>query len=293
MNIDDLMKVPEFGFPPTRVVSLVPSMTESLFDLGFGDRIVGVTDYCIHPAEMLTNIKRVGGVKDPIVEDILILNPDLVIASKEDNAPEPIEKLVESGVKVWVTFPLTVDDTLNLLMQILGIFQSDAIALGVKTLQMSVDWVKSSAYDISKVPYFCPIWYGTEGDMHWWMTFNQFTYSHDLLSLMGGRNVFAERNRVYPLAADLGLCDPEDNATGDTRFPRVTSTEIQNQSPELILLPDEPFSFATDHKEIMLSELSNTPAVKNGRIVFVDGSLITWPGTRLSKALQELPIFFV
>ncbi|MFU8771696.1 MAG: helical backbone metal receptor, partial [Anaerolineales bacterium] len=79
--------------PPKRVVSLVPSMTESLFDLGFGDAVVGITDFCVHPAEHLAGIRRIGGPKKPRLDEIIGLNPDLVLANQEENTPNTVKAL--------------------------------------------------------------------------------------------------------------------------------------------------------------------------------------------------------
>ena len=121
------------------------------------------------------------------------------------------------------------------------------------------------------------------------MTFNQFTYAHDVLSLVGGENVFAGRQRLYPLEADLGLLQPSGEDKGDTRYPRVIAEEIIRAKPDVILLPNDPFTFDQGHKQNILRQLGDTPAVKNSRIYFMDGSLVTWHGTRLGKALQALP----
>ena len=101
-------KALHFHHPPKRVVSLVPSMTESLFDLGLGDVVVGITDYCIYPAELLKNLPRVGGTKDVSEDEILDLKPDFVIANQEENSRQLVEKLEAAGIRVWVTFPKSV-----------------------------------------------------------------------------------------------------------------------------------------------------------------------------------------
>ena len=91
-----------------RIVSLVPSLTEALFALGLGDRVVGVTDWCVYPASELARLPRVGGTKTPDLVAILELEPDLVIANQEENRRTHVEKLRAAGVRVWVTYPRTV-----------------------------------------------------------------------------------------------------------------------------------------------------------------------------------------
>src|SRR5687768_4543344 len=111
-------------YPPETVVSLVPSVTESLFELGMGRRVTGVTDYCTRPAGAVHYLTRVGGTKTPDVGRIIELKPDLVIANHEENRRKDVEALVESGLQVWVTYPRTVAETFNLLWQIMSVLEA-------------------------------------------------------------------------------------------------------------------------------------------------------------------------
>lgn len=281
-----------FDHPPRRVVSLVPSLTESLFELGLGE-VVGVTNYCLYPEEALAGIPRLGGTKNPDVEAILALKPDIVLANQEENSPGPIEMLRAAGIPVWLSFPHTVQQALDDLWYLAGLFHSAAAASRLKSLAMAVDWARSAAAALPGVRYFCPIWQhsGEDGD-EWWMVFNQDTYSHDLLSLCGGENVFAHRQRRYPLAADLGEADAEPSGGRDVRYPRVSAAEIEQANPELIILPSEPYGFGVQDAARMMDLWPDIQAIRQGRVVLVDGSLITWHGTRLGKALQVLPAMF-
>ncbi|MBW1844728.1 MAG: ABC transporter substrate-binding protein, partial [Deltaproteobacteria bacterium] len=101
-----------------RIVSLVPSVTESLFCLGLGDRVVGITDWCVHPSHQLSGLPRVGGTKNPLVRQILELEPDLVIANREENRKRTVLALRAAGVDVWVTYPQTVQDGVTLLREL-------------------------------------------------------------------------------------------------------------------------------------------------------------------------------
>ncbi|MGW8182244.1 MAG: ABC transporter substrate-binding protein [bacterium] len=286
-------KLLEISEPPSRVVSLVPSFTESLFDLGLGHHVVGITDYCTYPDHALTGLPRVGGPKNPRTDEIVSLEPDLVLANMEENTRQAIEELEAAGLKVWVTFPKTVRQSLDLLWIITGIYSSVDAAVKLETLEFTLEWVLSAAREKKTVRYFCPIWSESIGDAQsWWMTFNRDTYCNDVLGLMGGENIFSARERRYPLAADLGSLEPELAGDRDIRYPRVSRTEIIAGNPEIILLPSEPFPFAESHREQILSELGETDAVQSGRVYLVDGSLITWHGTRLARALQELPDLF-
>lgn len=276
----------EFTDPPKRVISLVPSMTESLFDLGLGDSLVGVTDYCIHPADRLGQLPRVGGSICPRINDLLALQPDFVIVNQEENTPETVTALESAGVKVWVTFPKTVRGMLDTLWILAGIYRSEEAAARLQTLEIGVEWARAASENQSRFRYFCPIWQDQTKNTRWWMTFNQDTYASDLLSLFGGENVFANRRRRYPLGSDLGVEKEEPAGDRDTRYPRVTIEEIRASAPDVILLPDEPFVFGEEHRQQFLAELGNIPAGKMGRIFCFDGTWIAWYGTRIAKAID-------
>ncbi len=282
-----------FKHPPKRVVSLVPSITESLFELGLGETVIGITDYCIYPSIGLEGIQRIGGPKNPRQQDIVALRPDLVIANWEENTRQSVEALEAAGVPVWVTFPKTVQGSMDVLWALVGLFRNQAAARRLETLETTLNWVRASVSEQKRANYFCPIWYEqSQAGAQWWMTFNRDTYCHDLLSTLGGENVFADRERRYPLPADLGLQDPADPKGRDTRYPRVIPNEIISAAPEVILLPNEPFAFNESHLASLEFLLKETPAVKNRRTYLVDGSLITWHGTRLGQALRDLPQYF-
>ncbi len=279
-----------FTHPPRRVVSLVPSMTESMFDLGFGESIVGVTDYCTRPAAALANLPRLGGPKNPRIQDIIALQPDLVLANWEENTRTAVEELERAGVRVWVTFPKTVRHALDVLWTLVGLYSSREAAIRLEVLELTLEWAQTAAAERQKVRYFCPIWTETTSTgQRWWMTFNQDTYAHDLLSILGGENIFGGRIRRYPLEADLGLKEAQDAGERDTRYPRLGLAELRAADPELILLPDEPYPFQQETAEEIQRLLPDCPAVQRGRVCLVDGSLLTWHGTRLSHALRELP----
>lgn len=278
---------------PGRVVCLVPSLTESMFDLQLGKHVVGITDYCIHPAKSLSGIRRVGGTKNSRVEDILSLHPDLVIANQEENSQEVIERLRTTGVQVWLTFPKTVREALEDLWKLAEIFSSEIEIEQLRQLEKVLElaeWAIANQED--RIRYFCPIWQQIhDKEKPWWMVFNDHTYSGDLLRLLGGENIFATRERKYPLSADLNEQEPESPRGRDTRYPRVSMEEINALDPELILLPDEPYPFGVGDKERIFSWFSNTSAGRRNAIQIVDGTLITWHGTRLARALTELNRF--
>jgi ABC-type Fe3+-hydroxamate transport system substrate-binding protein len=270
--------------PPKSIVSLVPSMTETLFDLDLGHLVVGRTDYCTRPAEKVARIPALGGTKNPRVEEIIALKPDLVIANREENRRQDVEALEAAGIAVWVTFPQTMQDVFNLMWNIMYLCDVTTMVERVRLIEWTYDWVNNIAEDkevTDPVRVFCPIWLDPL------MTANANTYLHDVIRVCGGTNVFAERERLYPLAADLGQRDPIDSEGRDTRYPRITWEEVAQAQPDVILLPSEPFEFKEEH--IPLFAKLDTPASRNQRIHLVDGALLTWHGTRLAFALNELP----
>ncbi len=279
--------------PPKRVVSLVPSISESIIDLGIGDRLVGITDYCPHPARESGLAVAVGGTRSPDIEAILDLKPELVLANKEENSLEIVEELERLGIPVWVTFPKNVDDAIKILWAIARIFQIENEAAPKLThLERMLDWTRRASFMSPSMKVFCPIWQEeNEQAGLWWMTINQETYVDSVLSISGGVNIFKMRERRYPLEADLGLAEAEKTGERDTRYPRVTVEEVKALSPDVILLPSEPYSFGEEEREQVVNCLEGTPAVQEGKIFLLDGRLLTWHGTHLAHALTEVPTY--
>lgn len=253
---------PDLQSPPQRVVSLVPSITESLVELDLGDRLVGITDYCAHPADALAHLPRLGGTKSPRIEDIIALKPDLVFMNREENRKEDALQLRQAGIQVWASHPRTVQEAINLLWAIMRVFDHPVMVERVRWIERQMDWTAAAAKSKPPVRVFVPIWYDP------WMTISQHTYMHDLLRICGGINVFA----------DLG---------DETRpYPEITTRQIEERQPVVVLLPDEPFKFQPSHADL-LSQL-DMPAAKTGHIHMVEGSLLTWSGTRMARAFSEL-----
>lgn len=245
---------------PARIVSLVPSLTESLFVLGLGDRVVGVTEWCVHPADAVAPLPKVGGTKNPDLEAILSLRPDLVIANHEENTRGDVERLRSRGVAVWVTYPRTVEDGVALLRE-LAVRGECAAALRdiVVPIEARVASARA-ALPARPTRVFCPIWKDP------WMAVGTDTFIHDLLVLCGGENVFADRE--------------------ERRYPIVREDEIVAAAPECVLLPDEPYAFGpADAAEIGGWEI---PAARDGRIHLIDGTLVSWYGPRIGPAVDAL-----
>lgn len=270
---------------PRTVVSLVPSITESLFDMNIGNRLIGRTDYCIYPQGKVESVPTIGGTKNPDIDRIIAMNPELVFANAEENRKEDVEALRSAGIPVWVSMPTKVADVFTLLWNIMYLFDETSMVARIRLIEQIYDRLFNmlNARDEELPKVFVPIWYDPL------MTANQHTYMHDLLFVCGGMNVFAERERQFPLKADLGQGESSDKlAEGrDTRYPRITLEEVEARQPDVILLPNEPFQFTEDH--IPIFKQLDVPAARNNRIHLVDGSWLTWHGTRIAYALNDLP----
>jgi ABC-type Fe3+-hydroxamate transport system substrate-binding protein len=291
---------------PATVVSLVPSITESMFDLNLGNRLIGRTEYCIYPADKVDMIPALGGTKNPDVERIISMKPGLVMANFEENRKQDVEAIQAAGIPVWVTFPRTIQEALNLLWNIMYLFDETSMVMRVRLIEQVNDRLRNLAeareQDEGLPKVFVPIWYETLAASDnpskpdsYLMTANKDTYLNDVLYTCGAENVFAHRERLYPLKADLGeaesLAADDPRIEGrDTRYPRITLEEVEKAQPDVILLPSEPFQFTEKH--IALFKNLDVPAAKHDRIHLIDGSLLTWHGTRVAYALDQLPILF-
>jgi ABC-type Fe3+-hydroxamate transport system substrate-binding protein len=269
---------------PQRIVSLVPSDTYSLIALGVADRIVGRTRYCVEPAEIVRRIPEVGGTKNPDVDAVLDARPDLVVANQEENTKKDVERLAAAGVAVLLSFPKRVAEGLAhvaRLVQVLEIGGEPLVKDLLRGYYRALREAEAARARAVPVRTFFPIW------MDPLMTVNSETFISDALDLAGAANVFADRVRRYPLAADLGRASPAalDKVEGrDTRYPRVTWEEVVSRAPELVLLPDEPHDFSEqDRVKFLALEI---PAARDGaRVVRVDGKDFGWYGAKSLEAL--------
>lgn len=245
-----------------RIVSLVPSVTESLFALGLGARVAGVTEWCIHPRDLPARVVRVRGTKNPDVAAIAALAPDLVLANHEENREIDVRRLRERGVTVWVDYPRTVAEALEHLRGLARLGAPDAVR---DALVAPIEAALARARQAAAHPTaraFVAVWKDP------WMTLARDTYAHDLLACAGIANVFAS-------AAE--------------RYPRVALDEVAVRDPELILLPDEPYRFTTeDAAALAAGPLAATRAVRDGRVHVIDGTLPFWHGPRIARALDLL-----
>lgn len=261
--------------PPARVVSLVPSTTESLFTLGAGGTLVGRTRYCVSPAEKVKAIEKVGGTKDPNLARILELKPDLVLANKEENRREDILHLRERGLTVYVDYATTVEESLSLvstLGRITGLeAHADALVRqGVKAVATArlraEEQAQANALRMTPRPNARPrvvafIWKDP------WMAVGRETYAGDLIETLGGLHVLKD--------------DPD-------RYVKVTPDDVAKLNPDILLFPDEPFAFKDQDLAWWREQFPRLPAVAENRLRICDGQDFVWIGTRTVEALGRL-----
>ncbi len=251
--------------PPRRIVSLIPSTTETLCRLGLADALVGITAYCREPREALAGKTRIGGEKDPDLARIRDLSPDLVIANVEENRAADVEALRGWGIPVWVTYPRTVAEGIRMVRELGDITGATARASALAdALDRLLADVRVATARRPPVSVFYAIWREP------YMTIGADTYIHDMLATCGGANVFADR--------------PE-------RYPAVSLDEVAARGPRVILLPDEPFRFRRAHLADF-TPYGDIPAVRDRRLHLVDGKPFSWHGPRIADALGTLPSLF-
>jgi ABC-type Fe3+-hydroxamate transport system substrate-binding protein len=257
-HVDDAGRTLVLAAPPRRIISLVPSLTELLFDLGAGEAVIGVTRYCTEPPHRVGRVAKVGGTKNPDLEAVVVLAPDLVVMNAEENRREDFETLAGRGVPVYVTEPKTVADGVRLIARLGALVGRAEIAERLAAAQhTALDAVRAAARGVTPVRYFCPIWRKP------WMAFNADTYAHDVLTVAGGVNVTAQHT---------------------ARYPEVTLDAIAAARPDVVLLPDEPYRF-TARDLPALGGLDATPALRGGHVRFVDGKALAWYGLRIADAV--------
>lgn len=241
---------------PERIVSLVPSLTETLFALGVGEKVVGRTRYCTQPPRAVGRIPKVGGTKKVDVERVLSLEPDLVVAVREENPRESVEAIMEAGTPVLLGAPETVAGAVEFLRELAERTEAPRAETILGPVERVRGRLRNVASETRRV--FVPIWKEP------YMSVGSDTYAHDVLGTCGGENVCGHRNR----------------------YPEITPEEIEAAQPEVVLLPDEPYPFsAEDLPEFYALDI---PAVREDRIYLVDGKLLTWYGPRMAGSLTQL-----
>ena len=233
---------------PKRIISLVPSQSELLWDLGLRDELVGITKFCIHPTEMFKSIDRLGGTKTLNIEKIRALKPDLIIGNKEENEQSQILEL-QKEFTVWMSDIYTLDDSLMMIEKVGELVNRVEEASAIKnSIQLSFlnlkQHTKSVLYFIWREPY---------------MAAGKATFIGHILDRLGFKNKLEDNNG---------------------RYPQLSLEEIRLLNPELILLSSEPYPF----KEIHIKELQDR--LPDTKIILVDGELFSWYGSHLQKSVE-------
>lgn len=235
---------------PKRIVSLVPSQTELLADLGLENEVVGITKFCVHPESWFRSKARVGGTKTVHIDRVKELKPDLIIANKEENVQEQIEAL-RAIAPVWVSDIHSLDQALQMITQvstICGAKEAGAhIAAQIRTSfdELKKPNTKSAAYCIWREPW---MWAGSD------------TFIHDIMQRCGFENVLKNM----------------------PRYPEMDLASLQSLNPELVLLSSEPYPFRQKH----IAEIH--AALPDAKVLLVDGEMFSWYGSRLLKAAEYL-----
>jgi ABC-type Fe3+-hydroxamate transport system substrate-binding protein len=243
--VDQIDRLIEFNFPPQRIISLVPSQTELLFDLGLGERVVGITRFCVHPMEWLHAKKKIGGTKKFHMDAIDALQPDLIVGNKEENYEEGINQLA-ARYPVWMSNIASWESAMEMIRALGDLVDESRKAEGlVKEIRRRFEHAR--LFSPAKTLYL--IWKNP------WMA--------------AGKNTF-----IDTLISKIGLV----NALHTERYPEISLEEIKELSPEIILLSSEPFPFQQKHVAELQDLLSAT------KIILVDGEMFSWYGSRLLKA---------
>ncbi|HEX8279297.1 MAG TPA: helical backbone metal receptor [Segetibacter sp.] len=274
---DKLNNTVNLSFSPKRIVSLVPSQTELLYSLGLNEEVVGITKFCIHPQEWFRSKQRVGGTKTVKTDVVKTLQPDLIIANKEENVKEQIEEL-QLIAPVWVSDINTLEDALGMITSIGKLVdaqdRANELALQIQEAFSQITPVNEkilTAYLIWKDPYMA-----AGGD----------TFIHDMLSRCGLTNIFENINR-YPevsistspanniqesiINPQSSICDPQLS---------VGSQLSSLRNCQLLLLSSEPYPFKKQHLDELQILLPFT------KIMLVDGEMFSWYGSRLLYSAQ-------
>lgn len=236
------------AFPPRRIISLVPSQTELLFDLGLDEEIAGITKFCVHPEEKWRTKTRVGGTKKVDIEKIALLRPNLIIGNKEENDRAQIEEL-SRHYPVWMSDVTSLDDAFNMMKSIGGITgrpeNAGQLVEKIKSAFLSPAMLQQK---LVSAAYF--IWYRP------WMVAAGDTFINSMLLAAGFRNVFSHK----------------------TRYPEISLEELETLKPQVILLSSEPYPFKEKHIQEIKRQLPETV------IWLADGELFSWYGSRMLLA---------
>lgn len=257
--VDDLQRTIELSSPTNRLISLVPNISELVHVFGRGQDLVGVTDFCVEPADGFTHARRLRGTKNPDITAVIALKPDLVLANDEENRKRDIERLEAAGIAVYVTRVRTIDDVANVIENLAGILDcpKDGAALA-NTIRAVAPVTPAGA----RPRLFCPIWRdgAHRGEQETWWCVGVDTYAGRLLTDAG-----------FDLVT----------AADDPRYPQLFLTDVAAQQPDVVLLPDEPYPFSEADQAMFAAWPGTTVLPYAGTDLF-------WWGPRTPQARQAL-----
>ena len=248
---DQLNREITINFPPRRIISIVPSQTELLFDLGLTDEIVGITKFCLHPKDKFKLTTKIGGTKKLDIEKIKSLNPDLIIGNKEENQKEDIEILMKE-FPVWMSDIFDLSDAIQMIKSVGEIVNKKEKANSIANqIENGFDELKQSLNTSTpkNVLYF--IWQNPN------MLAGQNTFITEMLTFCGLKNIIQEH-----------------------RYPTIDKDELEKLTPEVVLLSSEPFPFKQKHIE------EYQKIWPTAKVMLIDGEMFSWYGTRLLKSVQ-------
>lgn len=258
-----------------RVVSLVPSETESVAVLAGIDRLIGRTDFCLEPEGVIEGIPSVGGTKRFDVDRVLALEPDLILANQEENGERDVKALIAAGAPVHLSFPRSLEDSHSYLVDLHALLGGDRLDV-LHAAEQAIRETAPAAWRSRAPRVAVPIWRDP------YMSFDEHTFASAMLEAAGAENVFSGRPRRYPLAADLDRDRAPIETGKDTRYPRFAIEELIARAPDVVLLPDEPFAFDETHREELRAMLGHD------RVVLVSGKDLFWYGVRAAGAVARL-----
>lgn len=239
-----------------RIVSLCPSLTELVFDLGLEESLVGRTKFCVHPAGRVGGVEKVGGTKNPKVERIVELAPDLVLLNEEENRVEDAEALAAAGLRCHTSMPVSVAETAEMVRSIgVAVRRRESAERIAADIEGRAARVRGAAAGKPPVSYAYLIWRDPL------MTVSDDTFVAALLALAGGVNVFA--------------------GAGE-RYPAVTAEQLVAADPDGVLLSTEPFPFDENYRD----ELVEATGLPVERFHVVDGELLSWHGSRTPDGID-------
>jgi len=253
--IDQMLRKVEINTKPQRIISLVPSQTELLFDLGLDNEVIGITKFCIHPKHWLKEKTMIGGTKKLNLMKIEALKPDLIIGNKEENSKEDIEILMQQ-YPVWMSDINTLKEALQMIESIANITQTSQKGNQlIEKINHEFALLPQANQSEKRIAYF--IWNEPL------MVVGENTFINNLLEKIGLVNVFAADIKSKQISY---------------RYPQITAAELQAASPDIIYLSSEPFPFKDKHVQQFKSICPHT------QIKIVDGEMFSWYGSRLAKA---------